>query len=168
MIPNPEDADGLFFDATAELGKLLGLSKSASLALAVLFTTDEPLSLDEVAAHTSIAKSSISVILKNLEQMGLTEVIDKPHDRRKYYKVVDNPGEAVAALVARRLDHLTGRQQEALALKQAAFSAQQKERLDQLISIYQGLIQIAAFLHARRADAWADMRSCLKIDTLNT
>lgn len=146
------------FDAVAELGKLLGLSKSASLAFAVLFTSEQPLSLDDVATHTGIAKSSISVILKNLEQFGLSEVVDKPHDRRKYYQIVDDPGEAITALFARRLDIVNRRQQDSLAYPGSPISPQLRQRLNQLAVIYDSLDMLADFLHMQRAAAWDELR----------
>ncbi len=164
----PDHIDRQLFDAVAELGKFLGLSKSASLALALLFSADEPLSLDDVAAYTSIAKSSISVILKNLEQMGLAEAVDKPHDRRKYYQVTDHPGDAVAILVARRLDNLTSRGQYAFDARQDAGSPLQQERLEQILAIYRSLIQLATLFHVRRAAAWEDITNYLRVDVADT
>ncbi len=164
MSNNPANPVKLLFDAVAELGKLLGLSKSASLALAFLFTSDRPLSLDDVATHTGIAKSSSSVILKNLEQLGLTKVIDKPHDRRKYYQLVDDPGDAVATLIARRLDVLTSRQHEMLVHPGLSCSSQVRQRLTQLAAIYNSLDLLAMFFHEQRAKAWDEIRHRLAAD----
>lgn len=160
MASKTQPTDEVFFQAVAELGKLLGLSKSASLTLAVLFTADEPLSLDDVAERMSIAKSSISVILKNLEQMGLTVVVDKLNDRRKFYRLVDNPGDAFAGLIARKLDNLTSSQALFLSLTAAEGEIEQ-ERLEELQAIYHSLGQLATFLHMRGAAAWVDIPNCL-------
>lgn len=148
---NPEDT---LFEAVAELGKLLGLNKSAALALAILFAADNPLSLDEVTDNTGIAKSSNSVILKQLEQMGLIEAVHQPRDRRKYYQVVESPGERFAMLIAQRLSNVTSRQQDLFDLDCANHSAQFVDRVYQLQIIYQGLQQTATFLRTWRADAW--------------
>jgi DNA-binding transcriptional regulator GbsR (MarR family) len=164
MTQTRTQLEATLFDAVAELGKLLGLNKSTSLALALLYTADVPLSLDDIAARTGTAKSSNSVILKNLEQMGLAQVVDRPHDRRKFYKIVDNPGDAVAILVAQRLDNLTTRAENLPDDDQTEHSAQFVCRLNQLKSIYNVLLQAATYLRAQRAEAWDGMSSRLSPD----
>ncbi len=158
------DIDPTLFEAVAKVGKLLGLNRSASLALALLFAADQPLSLDEITRNTGIAKSSNSVILKNLEQMGLVESVNRPHDRRKYYRVVDNPGEAFAVLIAQRLDNITGRQHHLFDIDHTAHSAAYLQRLEQLRTVYLGLVQAASYLRAQRADAWSDINRRLSLD----
>lgn len=148
------NTDTTLFEAVAELGKLLGLNKSASLALAHLFVTDEPQSLDAITENTGIAKSSNSVILKQLAQMGLVETVNQPHDRRKYFKMTKNPGERIAMLIAQRLDNLTSRQHEIFELDQCHHSTPYQERVEQLKHIYQSLAQAAHFLRSERDHAW--------------
>jgi DNA-binding transcriptional regulator GbsR (MarR family) len=157
MYMTNQDTDtAIYFDAVAELGKLLGLSKSASLALALLFVSATPLSLDEIAQQTGIAKSSISVILKTLEQMGLTTTVDKPTDRRKYYRVVDNPGDALALVVARRLENLTAHR-ETLLEPEPAMASPENGRFEQIKTIYKGLAHLSELFRAQRADAWENL-----------
>ncbi len=158
------DIEPALFEAVVKVGKLLGLNKSASLALALLFAADQPLSLDDITASTGIAKSSNSVILKNLEQMGLVESVNRPHDRRKYYRVVDNPAEAFAVLIAQRLDNVAGRQQELFDSDHPNHSAAYRQRLVQLKAIYLGLLQAANYLRIQRANAWHEMNTRLAVD----
>jgi DNA-binding transcriptional regulator GbsR (MarR family) len=162
------------FEAVAELGKILGLNKSASLALALLFTEETPLPLDEIARKTGIAKSSISVILKNLEQLGLAIGVTKTNDRRKYYRITDNPGDAFAMVIARYLDHITVSQQEVLAQHHPDTAAEAVDNpstpgdghaaQQQLRVIYQSLAQLAAFFRTQRADAWPALCERLALD----
>lgn len=155
------EVDSAFFDAVAELGKLLGLSKSASLTLALLFMADEPLSLDEVAAQTGIAKSSISVILKSLEQMNLAETVDRANDRRKYYRVTNTLADAFAMGIAQRIENLTTRRQHILALESDSSPSLPADRLEQLQVMYHGLIQLSEFFRSHRAEAWGNLNSQL-------
>lgn len=165
MRDNARNANAALFEAVAELGKLLGLSRSASMILGLLFVQDEPLSLDDVAESAGIAKSSVSVSLKHLEQMGLVEVADRLSNRRKFYKVVDNPGDALALHVARRLDNLTSRQQLPPPLAPTDQSPLQAARWKQVQTIYESLIQLAAFFRARRTEAWQVLKDCLEAET---
>lgn len=153
---NLSSDSAIYFDAVAELGKLLGLSKSASLALALLFVTEAPLSLDEIAQQTGIAKSSISVILKTLEQMGLTATVDKPTDRRKYYRMADNPGDALALVMARRLENLTAHRQKLLESDQTAANLEDG-RFQQIRAIYKSLSHLSELFRSQRADAWVNL-----------
>lgn len=157
-------SDSALFDAVAEFGKLLGLNKSASLALALLFTADRPLCLDEITEQSGIAKSSNSVILKNLEQMGLIESIDQPHDRRKFFQMVDDPGDAFAVLIARRLDSMTSRQHEIHNIEENNHSDQYDRRVAQLKAIYLSLLQAASYLRTRKSEAWEDLTERFVID----
>ncbi len=158
------NTDTTLFEAVAELGKLLGLNKSASLALAHLFVTDEPQSLDAITDNTGIAKSSNSVILKQLSQMGLVEVVNQPHDRRKYFRIAKNPGERIAMLIAQRLDNLTSHQHEIFELDECHHSTPYQERVVQLKHIYQSLAQAAHFLRAERDHAWEAFDDLLAVD----
>ncbi len=157
MTQTVNQNDTNLFDAVAELGKLLGMNKSASLALAILYTADKPLSLDEITTSTGIAKSSNSVILKNLEQMGLVETVDVPHERRKFFKIVDNPGESFAMLIARRIDIVTTRSHGILAIDDTEHSAQFASRISQLKTIYKALLQTAQYLRDQRSEVWEDI-----------
>jgi DNA-binding transcriptional regulator GbsR (MarR family) len=171
MIPSPtSDLEATLFEAVAELGKLLGLNKSGALALALLYTAEDSLSLDEVTVQTGIAKSSNSVILKNLEQMGLVEVVDKPHDRRKYYKVTNNPGDAFARLIAQRLDNATLHRDSLLRIDDGKnHSEEYLQRLNQLKSIYKVLLHMSVYLRAIGAGAWETLdEHLLAVDTTDT
>lgn len=163
-----QPTETVLFEAVAELGKLLGLNKSASLALANLFVAEEPQSLDAISTSTGIAKSSNSVILKQLEQMGLIEVVSQPHDRRKYYKMVKNPGERIAILIAQRLDNITSRQHELFEVEQMNCSQQYQERVTQLKHIYLSLVQAAHFLRSERGHAWEVFDERLAVDQTST
>ncbi|MBN2471935.1 MAG: MarR family transcriptional regulator [Anaerolineae bacterium] len=159
-----QKSETILFEAVSELGKLLGLNKSASLALANLFIAEEPQSLDAIADRTGIAKSSNSVILKQLNQMGLVDVVSQPHDRRKYYKIVKNPGDRIAILIAQRLDNLTSRQHELFELENHCQPTPYQERVEQLKRIYHSLANAAQFLRTERDHAWEVFDERLAVD----
>ncbi|GAB4571352.1 MAG: hypothetical protein Kow0077_07840 [Anaerolineae bacterium] len=149
------------FEAAAELGKLLGLNKSASLILAHLFTIEDAVSLDQISEDLGIAKSSNSVILKTLEQMGLVEAVHVPHDRRKFYRLVENPGERLSLLISRRLENIVSRQKPILTADAPHESELVEARQEQLRMIYRALLHLASLLRDTRAEAWAILDDCL-------
>lgn len=160
MLPKTEQTQNIYFDAVAELGKLLGLNKAASVAFALLFTAEAPLSLDDLTEQAGVAKSSTSSVLKNLEQLGLTEVVAGPQARRKYYQMVEHPAEAIALLVARRLENMALRRENLLAAQHEAHT-NDSCRFEELHSIYASLLQVASFLRTERANAWPNIHSRL-------
>ncbi|MBN1966392.1 MAG: MarR family transcriptional regulator [Anaerolineae bacterium] len=164
MVSKADNTDAICFEAVAELGKLLGLNKSASLALALLFTQAEPLSLDTIADQTNIAKSSTSVILKNLEHMGLVCTVDRPHDRRKFYQIADSLAAAFAALVARRLAPVTDRRSAIQAARRSPGHCPDDARLDELQAIYSSLEHVATLFDSQRAAAWGVIQDRLVTD----
>lgn len=164
MISKDTQAPPIYFEVVAELGRLLGLNKSSSLALAFIFATDRPLSLDEITDQTGIAKSSNSVILKNLQQMGLIETVAMPQTRRKFYKAVENPADVLAALIAQQFESVTRHQQALQALHETDYSTTFKSRFNQLNTIQYVFLQMAGLLRAGRADAWEDISNRLALE----
>jgi hypothetical protein len=89
--------------------------------------------------------------------MGLVETVDVPHERRKFFKIVDNPGESFAMLIARRIDIVTTRSHGILAIDDTEHSAQFASRISQLKTIYKALLQTAQYLRDQRSEVWEDI-----------
>jgi DNA-binding MarR family transcriptional regulator len=72
----------------------LGLNRTAARIIGVLLVSDEPTDAEELKSTLGVAKSSLSVALRQLEQYGLLTRTRKPKASRDSYRLVDNMFEA--------------------------------------------------------------------------
>jgi DNA-binding transcriptional regulator GbsR (MarR family) len=64
-----------------------GMPRIAGRIFGLLLVSDEPRSLDDLAAELRVSKGSASTNARLLEQRGLLERVCRPADRRDYYRV---------------------------------------------------------------------------------
>lgn len=72
----------------------LGLSRTAARAIGALLVADGDADASALAAQLGVAKSSLSVALRQLEQYGLVERTRRPQASRDTYRLTDNMFEA--------------------------------------------------------------------------
>jgi DNA-binding transcriptional regulator GbsR (MarR family) len=72
------EAMGLHFEAE-------GVPRIGGRIYAFLLLQDEPCSLDDLAEHLAVSKTSVSTNARLLEQRGLLQRTTRPGDRRDYY-----------------------------------------------------------------------------------
>ncbi|HEY5810223.1 MAG TPA: MarR family transcriptional regulator [Povalibacter sp.] len=69
-----------------EMGSRWGVSRSVSQIHALVFLTPDPLTADEIAETLSIARSNVSVSLKELQAWDLVSITHVIGDRRDYFQ----------------------------------------------------------------------------------
>ena len=69
-----------------EMGSRWGVSRSVAQIHALLFLTPDPLTADEIAETLAIARSNVSVSLKELQGWDLVSVTHVMGDRRDYFQ----------------------------------------------------------------------------------
>lgn len=69
-----------------EMGSRWGVSRSVAQIHALLFLAPEPLTADEIAETLSIARSNVSVSLKELQSWDLVSITHVMGDRRDYFQ----------------------------------------------------------------------------------
>jgi DNA-binding transcriptional regulator GbsR (MarR family) len=77
-----------------------GLPRIAGRILGLLLVSEEPRSLDDLAAELGVSKASVSTNTRLLEQRGVLERVSRPADRRDYYQV---PRDLFSHTMAQRL-----------------------------------------------------------------
>ena len=73
------------FEAVLLLGKMLGFSRSIAIAFATLYSHDNPLSIEDIAAASGLSKSAVSLALRDLAQMDAVHEVMNPGQRRRHY-----------------------------------------------------------------------------------
>jgi DNA-binding transcriptional regulator GbsR (MarR family) len=67
-----------------------GLPRIAGRIFGLLLVSEDPRSLDDLAAELRVSKGSVSTNARLLEQRGVLEQVSRPADRRDYYRVSRN------------------------------------------------------------------------------
>jgi DNA-binding transcriptional regulator GbsR (MarR family) len=111
-----------------ELGTVWGVNRSVAQIHALLYLCDEPLTADDIAAQLAMARSNVSVSLRELLGWSLIRRVHAMGDRRDYYEAEADMFEMVRRIAqgrkAREID-------PALAVLRACVS---EAKADQRIS----------------------------------
>jgi DNA-binding transcriptional regulator GbsR (MarR family) len=85
-----------------EMGSRWGLNRSVAQIHALLYLSPEPLHADEIAATLGVARSNVSVGLKELLSWDLVHVTHTLGDRRDYFVAQRDPWEVVRVIIEGR------------------------------------------------------------------
>ncbi|MEL6316371.1 MAG: GbsR/MarR family transcriptional regulator [Pseudomonadota bacterium] len=81
-----------------EMGARWGVSRTVGQIYAVLFLSDRPLCADDLVAQLGIARSNVSISLKELQSWRLVRLMHLPGDRRDFFTTPDDLWEIVRTL----------------------------------------------------------------------
>jgi DNA-binding transcriptional regulator GbsR (MarR family) len=82
-----------------EMAGRWGVSRSVAQIHALLFLAPQPLTADEIAESLSVARSNVSVSLKELQQWDLVSVTHVLGDRRDYFQARKDIWEVLAMIM---------------------------------------------------------------------
>jgi DNA-binding transcriptional regulator GbsR (MarR family) len=85
-----------------EMGSRWGLNRSVAQMHALLYLSSQPLNADEVAETLGIARSNVSVGLKELVSWNLVQVTHTLGDRRDFFVAQRDPWEVVRIIIEGR------------------------------------------------------------------
>ncbi|WP_395711886.1 GbsR/MarR family transcriptional regulator [Reyranella sp.] len=85
-----------------EMSAQWGVSRSAGRLFALLFLLPRPLNADEISAKLEIARSGVSLALKELRAWRLVELQHTAGDRREHYATPDDVATILAILAEER------------------------------------------------------------------
>ncbi len=75
-----------FISSWGMMGSLWGINPSVARVHALLITSEEPLSLDQIAKTLFISRGNASMCLKELRNWTIVRPVKKPGDRQDYYE----------------------------------------------------------------------------------
>lgn len=73
----------------------LGTGRIVGQILIYLYLREDESSLDSIAEDLGLSKASVSIAVRQLEQLGLARKVWKSGDKRNYYKSAENIGKAL-------------------------------------------------------------------------
>lgn len=118
-------SDG-FVESIGQLGSSLGLNRVAAQLYALLFMSNEPLSLDDMVEGLGVSKGNVSVNVRELEKWGAARKVWVKGNRKDFYVAELD----IFKVITDRLRvGLNRRMEEALeAIKQAEEAIRQEQR----------------------------------------
>lgn len=121
-----------FIDATGAFFTRYGAAATVGRVFALLLTSDDPLSLDDIAAHLGISKSGTSVATRDLERLGVVRRQVTSGTRRILYESHDDMIALFDAQFARI------HQQRSLFAQGERFvhSARAKKRMQRMLDLH--------------------------------
>jgi len=101
MSPDPsyESAKRYIIDACVQSAKVHGYNDACGVLRGTLFLQEESLSLDDLAKTTGYSKSTVSLNMNLLENLGIAQRIVIPGDKRSWYVAVSDPNSMKAVLL---------------------------------------------------------------------
>jgi DNA-binding transcriptional regulator GbsR (MarR family) len=91
-----------------------GSTRTHGRLMALLLVTDNPLSLDEMAAHLQTSKASLSTNARLAVQIGMAQRVSRPGDRKDYYEMTPGSFESMIAHRIQAIDVFIGLAREGL------------------------------------------------------
>lgn len=85
-----------------ELGSAWGIGRSAARIHGLLLVSENSLTADEIVAGLDIARSNVSMSMKDLRAIGLVETQPSIGDRKERFTALDDPIEIASRVAAYR------------------------------------------------------------------
>lgn len=82
-----EDIKNDFIDSVAEIMSRFGYTRISGQLDGLLFLSQKPLSLDDMASILEVSKSSVSTNIRTLEQVKIVRRVWNRKDRKNYYEI---------------------------------------------------------------------------------
>jgi DNA-binding transcriptional regulator GbsR (MarR family) len=86
-----------------ELGNRWGINRTVAQIQALLLISPEPLNAEQISQTLSIARSTVSVGLRELQHWGIVNVVHRMGDRTDYYELISDVWEMFRIIADRRI-----------------------------------------------------------------
>src|SRR5262245_14045114 len=85
-----------------EMGSRWGVSRTVSQMHVLLYLPDRPLPADEIADTLGVARSNVSVSLKELQGYGMVRMVHVMGDRREHFDAIQDISQLFRVIVEER------------------------------------------------------------------
>lgn len=85
-----------------EMGARWGVNRSIAQIHALLYLADQPMPAEQISDTLGIARSNVSMSLRELQAFQLVELEHLPNDRRDHFRAKQDPWDMVLAIVEER------------------------------------------------------------------
>jgi DNA-binding transcriptional regulator GbsR (MarR family) len=85
-----------------EMGTVWGINRATAQIVALLYLSKDPLTAEEIGDLLSIARSTVSVDLRELQNWGVVRVVHVLGDRRDHFETLGDPADLFRAIARER------------------------------------------------------------------
>lgn len=135
-----------------EMGTRWGINRTVAQVHALLFVSERPLHAQEIAETLEVARSNVSVSLRELTAWGLVRLVHVLGDRRDYFEALGDAWAMSQAIFEQRrrreIDPTLAALRECVAEADAAKDAHARERLAEMLGFFE--LTLSWFEQVRR------------------
>jgi len=88
-----------------EMGERWGINRTVAQIQALLYISPEPLNAEQISQTLSIARSTVSVGLRELQYWGIVNAVHRLGDRTDYYELIGDVWEMFRLIADRRIQN---------------------------------------------------------------
>lgn len=88
-----------------EMGERWGINRTVAQIQALLYISPEPLNAEQISQTLSVARSTVSVGLRELQYWGIINVVHKLGNRTDYYELIGDVWEMFRLIADRRIQN---------------------------------------------------------------
>jgi DNA-binding transcriptional regulator GbsR (MarR family) len=88
-----------------EMGERWGINRTVAQIQALLYISPEPLNAEQISETLSVARSTVSVGLRELQYWGIVNVVHRLGDRTDYYELIGDVWEMFRLITDRRIQN---------------------------------------------------------------
>lgn len=85
-----------------EMGTRWGINRTVAQVHALLYLSDRPLNAEEICLTLSLARSNVSVALRELQTWGIVKITHLPGDRRDHFESMSDVFEMFRVIMTER------------------------------------------------------------------
>jgi DNA-binding transcriptional regulator GbsR (MarR family) len=101
LTPTTQD----FIIHWGEMGERWGINRTVAQIQALLYISPEPLNAEQISQTLSVARSTVSVGLRELQYWGILNVVHRLGDRTDYYELIGDVWEMFRQIADRRIEN---------------------------------------------------------------
>ena len=135
-----------------EMGTRWGINRTVAQVHALLFVSERPLHAEEVAETLSVARSNVSVSLRELMAWGLVRVVHVLGDRRDYFEALGDVWQMFQVIYEgrkrREVDPTLAILRECVADAEEGKDLHARERLTEMLGFFE--LTLSWFEQVRR------------------
>jgi DNA-binding transcriptional regulator GbsR (MarR family) len=88
-----------------EMGERWGINRTVAQIQALLYVSPEPLNAEQISQTLSVARSTVSVGLRELQYWGIINIVHKLGDRTDYFELIGDVWEMFRKIADRRIQN---------------------------------------------------------------
>jgi len=134
------------------MGTRWGINRTVAQVHALLFVSERPLHAEAIAETLEVARSNVSVSLRELTAWGLVKLVHVLGDRRDYFEALGDVWQMFQVIFEQRrrreVDPTVAVLRECVAEAEAAKDAHARERLAEMLGFFE--LTLSWFEQVRR------------------